>query len=84
MKQLTVRRVSAELAKALDEERKRRGKSLNQTVLELLRLALGLSPDSGYDNGLGRLAGTWDEEEFQEFQRHAAAFEQIDEELWRE
>jgi len=34
-------------------------------------------------NGLGRLAGGWDEDEFREFERVTAQFETVDEELWR-
>ncbi|MBN2494601.1 MAG: hypothetical protein JXR96_08440 [Deltaproteobacteria bacterium] len=83
MKQLTVRNVPARLAKLLDAERRRRRKSLNQTVLDLLCQALGLTPDAAYDNGLRRLSGTWSEEEFNEFEEHTSIFEQIDYELWR-
>lgn len=83
MKQLTVRGVSEDLSRALREERIRRGTSLNQTVLDLLRRALGLGHGQRYDNGLGELAGTWSEEELREFEAATAAFEQVDEELWR-
>ncbi len=83
MKQLTVRNVSPEIAKALEQEKQRRGQSLNQTVLELLRQVLGLAPQSRYDNGLGRLAGTWGEEELKKFEESMAVFEQVDEEIWR-
>lgn len=83
MKQLTIRKVSPELAKALDSESRLRGRSLNQTVLDLLHQALGLSSNGGYDNGLGKLAGTWTEEEFAEFERNTAIFEQVDRELWQ-
>lgn len=34
-------------------------------------------------NGLGRLAGTWSEDEFRDFERATAQFEEADEELWR-
>ncbi len=83
MKQLTVRNVAPELAKALDEERRRRRQSLNQAVLDLLHQALGLGPHGRYDNGLARLAGTWSDEELAEFERNTVLFEQVDEELWR-
>lgn len=41
-RQLSVRRVSAQLSLRLDRLRKKRGLSLNQTVLELLEHAVGL------------------------------------------
>jgi hypothetical protein len=82
MKQLTVRNVSDPLAKSLDSERKRRGQSLNQTVLELLSRALGLTPEVRYTNGLEKLAGTWSEEDLKEFEANTACFEQVDPEMW--
>ena len=83
MEHLTVRRLPAPIAKALNAERKRRGTSLNQTVIDLLSQSLGVLPASPKSNGLRRLAGRWSEEEFREFQEAIAVTEQIDEELWR-
>ncbi len=83
MRNLTIRNVPSELADALDEEKKRRGKSLNQTVLQLLRQCLGVRSASPRSNGLARLAGTWTAEEYSEFEQAIASTEQIDEELWR-
>jgi len=83
MKQITVRNISPSLAQALDRARKIKGKSLNRTVIELLMQALGLTADQEYDNGLEKLAGSWSQEEFEEFEKNTAVFEQIDEELWR-
>ena len=82
MKTLTIRNVSSELAKALEEEQRRRGKSLNQTVLELLATALGIGPDKRR-NGLAALSGTWTGDDLAEFEDATACMEQIDEELWR-
>ncbi|MHC1729998.1 MAG: hypothetical protein AB9866_29040 [Syntrophobacteraceae bacterium] len=84
MKQLTIRKVTPELAGALDTESRLRGRSLNQTVLDLLHQALGLAPNGGYDNGLGKLAGTWTEDEFFEFEKNITIFEQLDKELWQQ
>jgi len=81
MKTLTVRDVPPEVAEALEREKRRRGESLNRTVIELLSQSLGVGTTRS--NGLGRLAGTWTEEEFQEFERAVAPFEEIDDELWR-
>ncbi len=83
MKHLTVRNVPDELAAAIEAEQTRRGASLNQTVLTLLRRALGLEPDRPFDNGLGRFAGTWSEDELREFEAATAQFEEVDPELWR-
>ena len=83
MRHLTIRQVSPELARALEDEKRRRGKSLNRTVLDLLAHALGLGSPGPRTNGLADLAGTWSKEEFDQFEQAVAATEQVDEELWR-
>ena len=83
MKTMTIRNVSADLAAALEAEKSRRGLSLNRTVLALMREALGLSEELEQGNGLRRLAGSWTEDEFSEFERAVRPFREIDEELWR-
>lgn len=82
MKQLTIRGVSEDLARALQSEKQRRGQSLNQVVLDLLRLSVGLGA-SRYDNGLAQFAGTWSAQDVKNFEQQTAVFEQIDEELWK-
>ena len=83
MKHLTVRNLPGHVGKALETERRRRGTSLNQTVIDLLGQSLGLGPGRRRENGLRRLAGTWSEEDLSNFERAVAASEQIDAELWR-
>lgn len=83
MKTMTIRNVSADLAAALEEEKSRRGLSLNRTVLALMQEALGVSDEAERSNGLRRLAGTWTEDEFREFEEAVRPFREIDEELWR-
>jgi plasmid stability protein len=82
MTHLTIRNVPAEVAEALDQERHRLRTSLNQTVIDLLRRALGVAGGRA-SNGLASLAGTWTEEELKHFEAAVAVTEQIDEELWR-
>ena len=82
-KHLSIRGIDPALSKALNAELRRRGTSLNQTVLDLLRRELGLNPGEKFSNGLGKLGGRWTEEEFREFQKNTAIFGQIDEELWK-
>lgn len=79
-KHLTVRNVPPRLARALDAERRRRGASLNRTVLDLLDRALGTG---GATNGLEALAGTWSRAELARFEKATAEFERVDEELWK-
>lgn len=80
---LTVRNVPPELARALQEEKQRRGESLNQVVLDLLSQGLGVGAGRRRSNGLAELAGTWTQEELEEFEAAIAVTEQVDEELWR-
>ena len=82
MRHLTIRNVPADLARRLEEEKRARGRSLNQTVLDLLSQAVGLGRGRR-SNGLAQLAGTWGAEEHEAFERAVAETEQIDEELWR-
>ena len=78
MKTMTIRNISGELAAALEAEKRRRGLSLNRTVLSLMQETLGLSNDSGRGNGLRRLAGSWSEDEFRRFEEAVASFEEIE------
>lgn len=81
MKTLTVRNVPEDVAEALEREKRRRGASLNQTVIDLLGQGLGVGSERS--NGLRRLAGSWTEEEHRRFEEAVAPFEQVDPELWR-
>lgn len=81
MRTLTVRNVPPQVAEALEREKRLRGESLNQTVIDLLSQGLGVGTPRS--NGLARLAGRWSEEEFREFEQAVAPFEEVDDELWR-
>jgi len=81
VKHLTIRNLPPDVAEALKREKRRRGESLNQTVIELLSQGLGVGEPRS--NGLARVAGRWSEDEFREFQRAVASFEEVDPELWR-
>lgn len=80
---LTVRNVSPDVARALEAERRRRGATLNQTVLDLLSRALGLESGAAPTNGLERFAGRWSAEDLAEFEKATEVFERIDDEVWR-
>lgn len=82
MRHLTIRNLPLSVAEALEKEKRRRGQSLNQTVIDLLRQVLGLGPGPVRSNGLGRLAGGWSADELDEFEAATAVTRQVDEELW--
>lgn len=84
MKYVTIRNLPSDVADALEQEKQRQHKSLNQTAIELLAQALGVSslqPKQG--NGLAALAGGWTDQQWESFEKSTAVTEQIDEELWR-
>jgi hypothetical protein len=82
VKQITIRGVKEDLARALDEERRRRGTSLNKAILDLLRQGLGIGTQT-YDNGLARFSGTWTRQDVTDFEKSTEMFEQTDQELWQ-
>ena len=81
---LTVRNLPADVAEELERERKRGGRSLNQTVVSALRKGLGLGGQRK-SNGLAGLASTWSQEDADQFDRTVdETSEQIDnDEAWR-
>lgn len=82
MRHLTIRNVPADLARRLEEEKRLRGRSLNQTVLELLAQAVGVGRGTR-SNGLAALAGTWGADDVVELESALRFTEALDEELWR-
>ncbi len=81
MKHLTIRNLPPDVAQALEREKRRRGESINQTVIGLLSKGLGVGAPRS--NGLANLSGKWSEEDLEEFERAVAPFAEIDDELWR-
>jgi hypothetical protein len=78
---LTVRNLPPDISAALQREKRRRGTSLNQTVIDLLKQSLGVSAPRS--NGLSRFAGTWSAEDEREFLTNIRDFEKVDPELWK-
>ena len=87
MKQLTIRNNDPELERALRGLAAREGISLNQAAVRLLRRGAGLrseaTPADVVGDSLDRLAGTWSDEEKDEFLAAVEPCEMIDESLWR-
>jgi hypothetical protein len=85
--QITLRDVGPRLRAALERESRRRGLSLNRTVLELLAEATGLADDQRRaaleHSDLDGLAGTWSTEEGRAFDDDLATQRQVDPKLWR-
>lgn len=87
MTTLSIRGLDDKTAKTLRDHARRRGKSVNSQVVELIRKGLGLAGDAAMGRAvhtdLDHLAGTWSEKDAKEFARCTEAFEAVDEELWR-
>ena len=84
MKSITVRGIDEETLKALREEARQTGKSINATILQRLKEAMGLIKKKRtriyYD--LDELAGTWSAEDELQFRRNTQYFDKIDKEIW--
>ncbi len=80
---LTVRNLPEDVARELENERKRKGASLNQTVVNTLRRGLGLGQPRK-SNGLAAVARKWKRKDFESFERSVHEIgETIEEDLWR-
>lgn len=73
----------------IEDLAQRKGLSRNQAVLHLLRRGAGIEEgfqDQDVDvigSSLDWFVGSWSEEQAREFDEAVAAFEQIDEDLWK-
>lgn len=85
MKQLTIRGLGDDLARAIRRLANRDGTSLNRAAVKLLRRGAGLEDGEGPDtvgSSLDHLIGSWSEAEADEFEESLRHFETIDEALW--
>lgn len=85
MKTLTVRGIDSEVQKELENLARREGISVNSAVVKSLRAALGLDKKrrTRQYHDLDHLAGTWTAADAEAFDKSTAAFEQIDEAIWK-
>ncbi|GAB4415237.1 MAG: hypothetical protein OHK0032_11400 [Thermodesulfovibrionales bacterium] len=82
---ITIRGIDNEIAKALKQQARKEGSSVNTLVLRIVREALGLEKKrrTAVYTDLDHLAGTWGEKDYTEFQKRIADFETIDEKMWK-
>jgi len=86
MASMSIRGLNDQTLSRLKHQAEEEGSSLNSLVLRLLQ-------DRGTDNlaggslrkfdDLDALAGTWSDEEAEDFERNTAAFAEVDTALWR-
>jgi hypothetical protein len=79
--QYTIRGVSEKLDSMVRERAQKYETSLNSFLLDALARGLGADGEQAVCHDMDDLAGTWIEDE--EFERAVAAFEMVDEDLWR-
>lgn len=83
MSTLTIRGCDETLSKTLLQESKKRGLSMNKFVLNILEETLLTGKKKRYNDDLEHLAGTWTDEEAEEFALHVKDFEKIDLDEWK-
>ncbi len=87
MKQITIRGIPSEIEKAIKNESKRKGLSLNKVIISFLEKTIGIQKKKvaktvSYHD-LDHLAGVWSKTETDEFQRNLKDQRQIDEDIWK-
>lgn len=84
MRSITVHNLETELDNLIRKKANASGASLNKTIKELLRQALGVSKMETKKNSLDRFFGVWSKKETDEFDRVIKEeFEVVDEEGWK-
>lgn len=76
----TIRNIPPELDSVLRSEAEKKGKSLDQVIVEALMRAFGLDGSDALRRDIGFLVGSWDGDP--EVERALEAQRQIDSELW--
>ncbi len=86
MKAITIRGVEPEVAEKLKIMAEKKGKSINQIVLDFIKKNLGLEKEKTHSrqyNDLDGLLGAWSDVEFTEIHDKTNHSRQIDQELWK-
>ena len=83
MNQLTLRQIPDRVAEKLRAAARERGESINKTAIHLLSIALRIEKHPSIKRKISNLAGTWSQEEADEFEKHVAFSEIVDEDVWQ-
>ena len=85
MSQITLRGMDDEVEKAIRSIARRKGKSLNRVILEMIYEHTGRKKRSEEPQGrsLRKLAGGWSRKQADEFLESIKSCEQIDEAMWK-
>ncbi|MQY76412.1 MAG: hypothetical protein GH155_02145 [Spirochaeta sp.] len=85
MKSITIRGIDNRLQTELEKMAAKNEKSINKTILFLLKKALGIEDKIRFPtyNDLDHLAGTWSEQDEREFSLATEQFNKIDQDSWK-
>jgi plasmid stability protein len=85
MSTLTIHALDPAVEKRIRSKAKRDGRSLNQTLKELLTISVGVKskPDSDHRADFAEFQGVWDEQDVRDFENATADFEAIDQSDWQ-
>jgi len=85
MSQITLRGIDNETEKKIRREAKKKGKSLNKIILEMIGQRGGQKKEKEElpANSLRKLAGGWSRKEADKFLESIKSCEQIDEVMWK-
>ena len=84
MSTLTIRGIDQELSQKIKEIAQQNNESINQSVLKILKTALGLTKPKQFKsyNDLDHLAGGWTVKDEKSIYEATSDFRKIDKELW--
>ena len=84
MAQITLRGMDPEIEREIRRMAKKRGKSLNRVILDMICEHAGVTKKDKKPlaDSLKKLAGGWSEKDASEFLESIKSCEQIDEEMW--
>jgi plasmid stability protein len=85
MATMTLRGMDEGMTRALKDRAQKENTSVNSVMLKILKESLGLDKKkrSVLYNDLEHLAGTWSAQDAAEFENATAAFEAVDEDIWK-
>lgn len=86
MSTITIRALDKKVEKLLRAKAKSTGKSLNQTLKELLANSVGVVENSENDNqhsDFAEFCGVWDQKQYNDFHTAIADLDQVDPEEWK-
>ena len=85
MSTLTIHALDATVEKRIRSKAKRDGRSLNQTLKELLAASTGVRslPNSDHRAEFAEFHGIWNAQDAREFQAATADFEKVDQADWQ-